>query len=753
MTPFWKRTMRRRFTALLLLLAAVATPPLAAQENTLPPAVQAGLQRLFASADFSPERFGPARWLGSGDAYTTVERGEIVRYETTTGARSVLVPAAQLTPPGAQGSLPIADYAWSPDGSKLLVFTNTARVWRDETRGDYWVLDRNTGALRKLGGDGPPSSLMFAKFSPDGERVAYVQQGDIYVERIADGNRTRLTSDASPTRVNGTTDWVYEEEFGLRDAFRWSPDGIRIAYWQFDMTGVRDFLLINNTDSLYSFTIPIQYPKAGTTNSAVRAGVVSAAGGETTWLDLPGDPRDDYLPRMEWAGARELVLQRMNRLQNTNRVMLADAATGAVREVLVERDSAWLDAVDDLVWLEGGRRFLWVSERDGWRHLYSVSRDGRDVRLLTSGSYDVISIAHVDEKAGAIDVIASPENATQRYLYRVPLRGGAARRLTPASSVGTNSYDIAPGGRWALHTVSRMDVPPRTELVRLPAHVTVRVLVENAQLRATAASYIAPPTEFFRLDIGDGAVLDGWLMKPRDFDPAKQYPLLMHVYSEPAGQTVNDRWGGSRMLWHRFLADQGYIVASVDNRGTPAPRGRAWRKVVYGAVGELASREQADAVRALVQTRSYIDGTRVAIWGWSGGGSATLNAMFRYPDVYHVGMSVAPVPDQRLYDTVYQERYMGLPQQNADGYRRGSPISFAEGLKGDLLIVHGTGDDNVHYQGTERLINRLVELGKPFDVMVYPNRTHGISEGRGTTLHVYSLLTRYLLDHLPASAR
>jgi dipeptidyl-peptidase-4 len=749
-----------------VLSAVLTAPPLAAQQAVRPAtpdsATAAMLRRIFASGDFQPPRFGPARWLDGGTAYTTLEPSpsvegarDLVRYETATGARSVLVAAERLVPPGAERPLAVADYAWSPDGNLLLVFTNTARVWRDETRGDYWVLDRRAGTLRKLGGpDAAPSTMMFAKFSPQGDRVAYVRAGDLWVEHLADGRIVRLTDTGSRTVVNGTTDWVYEEEFFLRDAFRWSPDGRRIAFWQFDMSGVRDFLLINTTDSLYPYTIPVQYPKAGTTNSAVRAGVVPADGGATVWLDLPGEPRESYLPRMEWAASSdELVLQRMNRLQNTNQVMLADARTGRARDLLVERDSAWLDVVEDLTWLDGGRRFLWVSERDGWRHLYAVSRDGRQTKLLTPGRYDVIRVSAVDERGGWIYFLASPENATQRHLYRVRLSGGRPERLSPADQPGTHSYTISPDARWAFHTWSRFDVPPRTELVRLEGHRAARVLAGNERVVEAAAPLLKRRTEFFRVPVGEGVELDGWMIFPRDFDPAKRYPLLMHVYTEPWSQTVVDAWSGGGALWHRMLADLGYVVASVDNRGTPAPRGRAWRKVVYGTVGELASREQAAAVQALTRARSYLDSTRVGVWGWSGGGSATLNAMFRYPEIYHVGMSVAPVPDQRLYDTIYQERYMGLPDRNAEGYRRGSPITYAEGLRGRLLVVHGSGDDNVHQQGSERLMNRLIELGKPVDFTSYPNRSHCICEGAGTTLHVYSLLTRYLTEHLPAGGR
>src|SRR5438445_655513 len=662
----------RRLPLCLATVLAVGAPPLRGQ---VPAAATEMLRRLYASRDFASERFGPARWIENGAAYTTVEPSEavsgasdIVRYETATGARSVHVSARRLIPAGDSVALDIDDYGWSADGSQLLLFTNSRRVWRQNTRGDYWVLNRRTWKLQKLGGDAPASSLMYAKFSPPGDRVAYVTRGDLYVERIADGKITRLTSGADSLHVNGMSDWVYEEEFDLRDGFRWSPDGAKIAYWHFDMTGVRTFTLINNTDSLYPFTTPIQYPNAGTTNSAVTAGVVGADGGPTTWLQIEGDPRDNYLPRMEWAGPRELLLQRMNRLQNSDRVLLADAATGAVRTALVERDSAWLDVVDDVQWLGGNARFLWVSERDGWRHVYLVSRDGKTVQLVTPGAFDMIGVAGVDEPGGALYYSASPDNATQHYLFRTRLDGtGKAERVSPANRPGSHRYTISPDAHWAFHTYSTFDRPPVTDLVRLPTHQVVRTLAGNATLQETMAPLITRKTEFFKVTIPDGATLDGWMIRPRSFDSTKTYPLLMSVYGEPAGQTVLDSWGGQG--WHRLIADQGYIVASVDNRGTTAPKGRAWRKVVYGEIGVLSSREQADAVRALTRTRPYLDSTRVAIWGWSGGGSSTLQALFRYPGVYQVGMSVAPVPDERLYDTNYQERYMVLAQDNAAGYR------------------------------------------------------------------------------------
>jgi len=746
------------------LLALFVSAPSAAAAQA-PENVTETLRRIFASAEFAPQRFGPARWIENGTAYTTVEKSaanpdafDIVRYETVTGVRSVYISARQLVPSGASEALDFDDYAWSADGNLLLLFTNTQRVWRQNTRGDYWVLNRTTGALKKLGGpNAPPSTLMYAKFSPTGDRVAYVRQGNVYVERLSDGVITALTSDADSLHVNGMTDWVYEEEFDLRDAFRWSPDGSKIAYGRFDMTGLGTYLLVNDTDSLYPHVTPIQYPKVGTRNSAVRAGVVSADGGPTTWLQIapPDDPRENYLPRMEWAGPNELILQRINRLQNTDRVMLADAATGATRTVLTERDSAWVDVVDEIQWLAKGTEFLWMSERDGWRHVYRVSRDGTRVTNVTPGNFDVVDVVAVDDAGQWLYYIASPDNATQRYLYRTRLDGKQPPvRVSPATAPGWHSYGISPDAHWAFHTYSHFDSPAGVELVQLPSHRVVRTLVDNAKQRAAVAPLIKRPGEFFKVTVSDGVTLDGWMIKPANFDSTRGYPLLMYVYGEPAGQTATDSWGGGH-LWEHTIADQGYVVATVDNRGTPTPRGRAWRKVVYGAIGILSSREQADAVRALTGSHRYLDRSRVAIWGWSGGGSSTLQAMFRYPDVYQVGMSVAPVPDERLYDTIYQERYMGLLDTPADSarYDRASPINQAQGLKGRLLVVHGSGDDNVHFQGTERLVNRLVALDKSFDFMAYPNRSHCICEGSGTTLHIFSLLTRYLMEHLPAGPR
>lgn len=731
------------------------------------------LRRAFLTREFQPKPFGPTRWMDGGKFYTTTEGSssltgakDVVRYETVSGKREILIAASELIPQGADKPVTIENYDWSADTNQVLIFTNSRRVWRVNTRGDYWLFNRTTKTLRKLGGSAQPSTLMFAKFSPDAAQVAYVRENEIYVESVVDGRITRLTQDATSEIINGTTDWVYEEEFFLRDGYRWSPDSKRIAYWQFNSSAVQKFPLLYNAGAPYEVAthIPypqygkypvikeIPYPEPGTANSTIRIGVVPVSGGATKWLEVPGDSGNTYIPKMDWAAdSGTLALQHLNRLQNTNEVLLANANTGAVHQIYQDQDAAWVDVVDDFQWLHAGKEFLWVSEKDGWRHVYLVSRDGRQERLVTPGNFDVIEIAGVSPDEAWLYYLASPENATQRFLFRVPFDGhGLSQRLTPASLGGTHSYELSPDFRWAIHSYSTFDTPPVTDLVDLSSLQVQRVLEENSVLRTKLQGQRLPATEFFHLDIGAGVILDAWMMKPKQFDPSKRYPVLVFVYGEPAGQTVVDRWDGDNALFHRALTEKGYAVVSIDNRGTPAPRGRAWRKIIYGSVGVLSSAEQVKALRKMEESYPFLDSNRVAVWGWSGGGSNTLNLMFRSPDVYKVGMSVAPVADQRLYDTIYQERYMGLPQDNADGYKSASAINFAEGLRGNLLVVHSSGDDNVHFQGTEYLINRLVELGKPFDFMEYPGRTHSLSEGAGTHYHLYSLLARYLQDHLPA---
>lgn len=704
-------------------------------------------------------------WLSDGEHYSKKVKNpkggfDIVSYEASSGNKKnsadegkVLIPASMLVKPGTSDTLSVRSFTFDSSHNQVLIYTNTRRVWRYDTRGDYWVLNMKSGRLTQLGANLPESSLMFAKFSPDGSRVAYVSKNNIYVENIADNKITHITNDGSSTIVNGTFDWVYEEEFDCRDGFRWSPDGKYIAYWQSDTEGTGWFDIINNVDSLYPKIIKFPYPKAGTANSAVKVGYVSADGGDTHWIDIPGNARENYIMRMDFIpDSDELFIQQMNRQQNTNKVWIAKIGDGSLKNILTEKDSAWVETNDNITWMKGNKYFTWVSERNGWRHLYRVSRDGKEISPITKGDFDFIQLSGMDLKKGLVYFIASPDNYTQRYLYSAKLFGnGEVERVSPEDESGQHRYQISPNGKFAVHTFSNAVTPPVIEMVALPSHKTVSVITENKKALEDYRNLKLSPKEFVKTFSGD-LELDAWMIKPVDFDPSKKYPVIIDVYGEPAGSTVQDVWGGGD-LWHQYLANKGYIVVSIENRGAAAPRGREWRKCIYGEVGTFASQDQARGILDLARQYSFIDTSRIGITGWSGGGSQTLNCMFRYPDVFSTGIAIAFVADQRLYDTIYQERYMNTPQNNPEGYRKGSPISYVEGLKGNLLLIHGTGDDNVHYQSCEMLVNELVKHGKVFYQLSYPMRSHSISEREGTTYHLRKSMTDYFLKNLPAGGR
>jgi len=729
---------------------------LGVEESKEKPNPLLSLERLYGKPEFSAKSYG-VKWLEAGQGYVRLEKSkatkdarDIVRVDPATGKREILVAAKALIPAGEKKPLAVSGYTFTKDLAKVLIYTNTRRVWRVHSRGDYWVLDRASGKLRQLGGkEASEATLMFAKFSPtNSNQVAYVRAKNVYVEDLATGRIEVLTKRSRDTVINGTFDWVYEEELGLRDGFRWSPDGKRIAYWQMDEEGVKEMHMINNVPGNYPQVVTFRYPKVGETNARARVGVVSADGGETTWVRVEGDPRNHYIARMDWAdNSKELLLQRLNRLQNRNAVMIADAATGKARTVYTDRDEAWIEVRFGFTdWVED--QFTYVSERAGWRQLYLVSRAG-EAKKVTRGNFDIIRMLNLDAANGIAYFTASPKNATERYLYRINLDGTGLKRLSPAKQRGSHSYSISPDAKWAVHTFSSIQSPPVTQLIKLPAHEPVRTLEDNAALRAKVKTLAEPKREFFKIDIGDGVQVDAYTVLPPKLDRSKKYPLFIYVYGEPAGQTTVNRWSGPGGMWHWMLAQQGYVVMSIDNRGTTAPRGNAWRKSIYRQVGILASKDQAAAVRQVLKDRPYLDSDRVGVWGWSGGGSMTLNALFRYPDLYHAGISIAPVPNQLLYDTIYQERYMGLPDDNKEGYKNGSPITFAKNLKGKLQLIHGTADDNVHYQGMAKLVDTLVAHNKPFEMLAYPNRSHSIREGKGTTLHLRTAMTEFLRRNLP----
>lgn len=723
-----------------------------AQENK-----ELTLADIYKNGFYEQKGFGPVRWMKDNKGYSTLENNsetggkDIVKYDAKSGKRTVIVKASQLIPDNGKVPLEISDYQWSADDNKLLVFTNTKKVWRYNTRGDYWVLDLKTDTLRQLGELLPESTLMFAKFSPDASKVGFVSELNIYVQDLKTYEVEQLTKDGGDNIINGTFDWVYEEELDNRDGFRWSPDGEHIAYWQSDTKGVGTFYMINNIDSIYSKPIPMPYPKVGTTLSSVKVGVIPSNGGETKWFDIPGDPRNNYLARMDFIpNSDDVMIQQLNRPQNTNKIWVGDINSMAIQNILTETDEAFLDMHDDIRWLNNEKYFTWSSERDGWLHLYKVSRDGKEIQPITKGEFDVINIDNIDAEGGYVYYTASPNNYTQRYLYRSRIDGkGNAERITPVSNSGQNNYQISSDAKWAIQTFQNTTTPPIFSLISLPAHKEIRILEDNNELKQKYDALSLNAKEFIKVNIGD-AVLDAWMIKPKDFDASKKYPLFIYVYGEPFGSTVQDKWEGGD-LWHNYMAQEGYVVVSIDNRGTKTPRGKAWRNSIYGQIGILASKDQSKAAQELLKTYDFLDPDRVGMWGWSGGGQMTLNCMFRYPEIFKTGLAVSFVSDQRLYDATYQERYMGLLKDNEKGYHDGSPINFAQNLEGDLMIIHGTADDNVHYQSFEMLVNRLIKHNKLFSMMVYPMRSHSISERENTSYHLRQTMERFWKENLPAN--
>lgn len=708
----------------------------------------------------SGQRNNKINWTADGLSYTKLKDGNIVRIDPKTELETVLVKKEQLTPDGEKSALNPQSYIFSNDNKNVLLFVNTAKVWRYKTRGDYWVLNLESGKLVQCGSGLPSQSLMFAKFSPDSKMLAYVSESNLYVEDMTTHAIKPLTTDGTRKLINGTFDWVYEEEFACRDGFRWSPDSRQIAFWQVDATKIRDFYMINNTDSPYSRIIPVEYPKVGEAPSPVRIGVVLVSGGYPRWMKIEGDSRQHYIPRMEWSGSNELIVQQLDRKQQESKLMYCNTNDGICRTFWAENDKAWVDLnADDPSgwnWVNKGQDFLWVSEKDGWRHIYKISRDGKTVTLLTKGDYDIDEIKAIDEQNNYIYFSASPENATQLYLFRVRINNPNKQFSEEADKVssdkwkGYHQYSISPNGRIALHSFSSHNVPPVKEWIGFPE---IKPLIASKGLGEKPETDAETDVEYMQLVTDDNILLDAWINKPKNFNPSKKYPLVLYVYGEPASSTIKDEYGNhANFLYNGDMRQDGYIQASIDNRGTPSLKGAGWRKAIYRQIGRINIRDLAMGMKKLLQL-PYVDTSRVAVWGWSGGAASTLNLLFQYPDMFKTGIAIAAITNQLFYDNIYQERYMGLPQENKQDFIDGSPITHVKGLRGNLLYIHGTGDDNVHYSNAELLINELVKYNKQFQFMAYPNRSHSIREGEGTSRHLSTLYSNFLRQYCPPGAR
>ena len=688
-------------------------------------------------------------WTKDGHSYYEITNVGIVSVTLPKQEQQVIVPPALLNSKGLNGQN-ISSFQLSADGKKALLYTNSKKVWRYPTRGDYYVADLATNQVTQIGKDKPASSLMFAKFSPDGSKVAYVSKHNLYVEDLASGSSKALTTDGTDRIINGTFDWAYEEEFDCRDGFRWSPDGSSIAYWQLDARKIKNFLMINNTDSIYPFTIPVEYPKVGQDPSACKIGVVDISTATTTWMPVPGDQVQNYIPRMEWVpNSSSIILQQLNREQNVSKLFVVQTKTAAVNNIYSETDKAWVDAGEPFEWLKGNKEFTWLSEKDGWKHYYRISVDGKKQTLITKGNYDVIQSTLIDEDNNTFYFMASPDNATQKYLYKTRLDGkGKLERVTSSVFPGTHSYDLSPDGQFARHTYQSANIRPLTEWMNMTTGISLSM---DGSITNQLGKVMPPKNkvEFFKITTEDGIELDGWMKKPDNFDQTKKYPVVFYVYGEPAAQTVTDTYGVSYAhVYAGDMAKDGYIYISLENRGAPAPKGREWRKSIFKNIGRLNIRDQAMGAKKILEW-PFVDKNRVAVWGWSGGGSSTLNLLFQYPDIYKTGIAIAAVTNQLTYDNIYQERYMGSPLVTKEAYELGSPLKYAGNLRGNLLYVHGTGDDNVHYQNAELLINELIKYRKVFQLMAYPNRTHSINEGNGTSEHLALTFTKFLKENCP----
>lgn len=707
-------------------------------------------QTLFAQSSLNINRLN---WLPNSHSFWVNEQDNIAVYDAERlNEKKVVLSKEQLKAAGFQGN--IEKLVWNSTQGKVLIYTNSKKVWRANTKGDYWFFDLSTGKGKPIGKGLEASSLMFAKFSNDSKNVAYVSNHNIYLENLESGKISQLTKDGTAKIINGTFDWVYEEELSCRDGFRWSPDGKSIAFWRVDATDTKYHLMINNTDALYPFTVPVEYPKAGEKPSAVKLGVINIGTKQTNWLKIPGEANNNYLPRMEWTANNELMAVQLNRNQNQVNLYRCVASTGKATKIYQENSNAWIDVYDTssgeydgfpCQFVDNGKAFLWSSDADGWMHIYKISIDGKNKELVTKENFDAYFMAY-NEATKNIYFSASPADATQRYLYETNLDTKITKRSTPAQFEGTNSYRFSTDAAFAKHTNSNINRNPNSRLIALSNHGKI--------FPKEADSFSTPKRDFtlekFKVKTIDNVELDGVMAKPLDFDPTKKHPLFFYVYGEPMSSVANDV-----PYFNSFIArliPKGYIGIALDNRGTPVMKGTEWRKCIYKNIGIINTRDQAMAAKEILKW-NFIDTDRVAVHGWSGGGAVTLNLMFQYPEIYKTGIAIAAVTDQHFYDNIYTERYMGLPTENPAAYAQASPITHAKNLKGNLLYIHGTGDDNVHYKNAEVLIDELVKYNKMFDLMAYPNRTHSIHEGEGTGQHLADIFMKYVMEHCPPGAK
>jgi dipeptidyl-peptidase 4 len=716
--------------------------PVFAQQNK-----ELTLEDIFQRNTFAAKSVNGVNWMSNGRYYSSQVPNEqsgtsdIVRFDVTTGqAVNTLLEGAQLKPAGSDKPIKFDGYSFSPDEQKVLFSTEREQIYRRSSKAENYVFDRQTEKLIRLS---PGGKQLYATFSPDAKRVAFARDNNMFVVDLATMQETQITHTGQYNEIiNGYADWVYEEEFSFAQGFHWSPDGSKIAFYTFDERQVPEFNM-QVWGGLYPLDYKFKYPKAGEANSVVTVSVYHLANGQTVKMDT-GPEADIYLPRIKWTANNNLLsIQKMNRLQNTLEILHANAGTGKTEVVLKETDQAFIDITDDLTYLQDGKHFIHSSEKDGYNHLYLYQLNGKPVRQITKGNWEVSEYLGFDEKNDALYYLSTEVSPMDRHLYRISSKGRNKKQLT--GKAGTHTINMSPDHRYYLDYHSAANVPLTVSLHTAKEGTLVKMLEENQKLREQLAQYNLAKQEFFSLKTADGTQLNGWMMKPVDFDPNKKYPVLMFVYGGPGRQTVLNNWGGINYLWHQLLTQKDAIVVSVDNRGTQG-RGAAFKKATYANLGKYELEDQVEAAKWLGQ-QPFVDKDRIGIWGHSFGGYMTLLGLTKGNGVFRAGISVAPVTNWRFYDTIYTERFLRTPQENPAGYDENSPLHFADQLQGKLLLIHGTGDDNVHFQNAVAMQDALISANKQFESFYYPNRNHAVGGGV-TSMHRFRMMTDFLERNL-----
>lgn len=685
--------------------------------------------------------------MKDGKYYTSLETDEkgletfIVKYEYKTGKQvKTIVRSSALIPVGSSTPVSIDNYSFSSDESKILIASEEEKIYRHSTRENYYVYDVKSKKLEKVT---TGEKQMYGSFSPDGNKVAFVRNNNLFIKDLVKGVESMITSDGKFNHIiNGATDWVYEEEFSFSQAYVWSPDGNKIAYYRFDESLVKEFEMSEYNGNLYPTVYRYKYPKAGETNSIVSIHVYDLQKAATIRVDA-GKETDQYIPRIKWTNNDStLSLLRMNRLQNKLELLLANAYTGRSKVILTEESKTYIEISDNLTFLKDNKSFIWSSDMDGFYHLYLYDISGKMIRQLTKGSWDVFEFKGLDESSQTLFYISDETSVTERCLYSIKLNGEKKQKLSVSN--GTNSVDFGNGFHYYINTFSDANTPPYITLHSADGKL-IRVIEDNKDLKKTLESYTLTKKEFFSFKTSEGVELNAWMMKPAGFDPNIKYPVLLTFYGGPHNNDVSNEWGGSSYIWHALLTQKGYIVACVDNRGTEG-RGRDFKKCTYKQLGKLETIDQIESARFL-GSFAYVDKDRIGVQGWSFGGYLSSLCMTKGAAYFKAGIAVAPVTNWRFYDTIYTERYLSTPQNNAEGYDENSPINFVNMLKGKYLLIHGSADDNVHLQNSIEMSRALINANKQFEQFIYPDKAHSIN-GAVTRLNLFTKMTNFIIENL-----